>query len=137
VGRGTDVPFEVVGAPWITDPQELADAMNARGLPGVQFHAVLFTPTSSVYAGRGLGGVRLQVTDRDAIRPVTVGLALGRELMERYPGQYRPAAIQNLLVNRFTMWSLLKGDPFARLLAWAEYARSAFLQRRASYLIYR
>ncbi|HSB43112.1 MAG TPA: exo-beta-N-acetylmuramidase NamZ domain-containing protein [Methylomirabilota bacterium] len=137
VGRGTDMPFEVIGAPWITDPQELADAMNARGLAGVQFHPILFTPTSSVHANRGLGGVRLQVTDRDAIRPVTVGLALGRELMERYPGQYRPAAIQNLLVNRFTMWSLLKGDPFARLLAWADYARSAFLQRRAPYLIYR
>ena len=137
VGRGTDMPFEVIGAPWITDPQELADAMNARGLAGVQFHPILFTPTSSVHANRGLGGVRLQVTDRDAIRPVAVGLALGRELMERYPGQYRPAAIQNLLVNRFTMWSLLKGDPFARLLAWADYARSAFLQRRAPYLIYR
>jgi uncharacterized protein YbbC (DUF1343 family) len=137
VGRGTDMPFEVIGAPWITDPQELADAMNARALPGVQFHPIFFTPTSSVHANRGLGGVRLQVTDRDAIRPVAVGLALGRELMERYPAQYRPAAIQNLLVNRFTMWSLLKGDPFARLLAWADYARSAFLQRRASYLIYR
>jgi hypothetical protein len=56
--------------------------------------------------------------------------------MERYPN-YRPAAIQNLLVNRFTMWSLLRGDPFARLLAWADHTRHAFLQRRASYLIYR
>ena len=136
VGRGTDMPFEVIGAPWITEPQALADAMNARGLAGVAFHPIFFTPTSSVHAGRGLGGVRLEVTDRDAIRPVTVGLALGRELMERYPS-YRPAAIQNLLVNRFTMWSLLKGDPFARLIAWADYQRNAFLQRRAPYLLYR
>jgi uncharacterized protein YbbC (DUF1343 family) len=136
VGRGTDMPFEVIGAPWIEDPQALADAMNARGLAGVQFHPIFFTPTSSVHAGRSLGGVRLHVTDRDALRPVTVGLALGRELMERYPN-YRPAAIQNLLVNRFTMWSLLRGDPFARLLAWADHTRNAFLQRRASYLIYR
>jgi uncharacterized protein YbbC (DUF1343 family) len=137
VGRGTDMPFEVIGAPWIADPQILADAMNARGLVGVRFHPICFTPTSSVHAGRGLGGVRLEVTDRDALRPVTVGLALGRELMERYPGNYRPAAIQNLLVNRSTMWSLLRGDPFARILAWADYARNAFLQRRASYLIYK
>ena len=136
VGRGTDLPFEVIGAPWITEPQVLADAMNARGLAGVAFHPIMFTPTSSVHAGRPLGGVRLEVTDRDAIRPVTVGLALGRELMERYPS-YRPAAIQNLLVNRFTMWSLLKGDPFARLIAWADYQRNAFLQRRAPYLLYR
>jgi len=137
VGRGTDMPFEVIGAPWITEPQILADAMNARGLVGVRFHPIFFTPTSSVHAGRALGGVRLEVTDRDALRPVTVGLALGRELMERYPGNYRPAAIQNLLVSRSTMWSLLRGDPFARILAWADYARNAFLQRRASYLIYK
>ena len=137
VGRGTDMPFEVIGAPWITDPQALADAMNARGLAGVLFHPAFFTPTSSVHAGRQVGGVRLEVTDRDALRPVTVGLALGRELMERYPGNFRPAAIQNLLVNRSTMWSLLRGDPFARILAWADYARNAFLQRRASYLIYK
>jgi len=137
VGRGTDMPFEVIGAPWIAEPQILADAMNARGLVGVRFHPIFFTPTSSVHAGRGLGGVRLEVTDRDALRPVTVGLALGRELMERYPGNYRPAAIQNLLVNRSTMWSILRGDPFGRILAWADYARNAFLQRRASYLIYK
>jgi uncharacterized protein YbbC (DUF1343 family) len=137
VGRGTDMPFEVIGAPWITDPQALADAMNARGLAGVLFHPAFFTPTSSVHAGRQVGGVRLEVTDRDALRPVTVGLALGRELMERYPGNFRPAAIQNLLVNRSTMWSLLRGDPFARILARADDARNAFLQRRASYLIYK
>lgn len=137
VGRGTEMPFEVIGAPWIADPQALADAMNARGLAGVQFHPVFFTPTSSVHAGRQVGGVRLEVTDRDALRPVTVGLALGRELMERYPGNFRPAAIQNLLVNRSTMWSMLRGDPFARVLAWADYARNAFLQRRATYLLYK
>ena len=137
VGRGTEMPFEVIGAPWIADPQALADAMNARGLAGVQFHPAFFTPTSSVYAGRQAGGVRLEVTDRDALRAVPVGLALGRELMERYPGDFRPAAIQNLLVNRSTMWSLLRGDPFARILAWSDYARNAFLERRASYLIYK
>src|SRR5882672_8246259 len=137
VGRGTEMPFEVIGAPWITDPQVLADAMNARGLAGVQFQPIFFTPTSSVHAGRQVGGVRLEVMDRDAFRAVPVGLALGRELMERYSGSFRPAAIQNLLVNRSTMWSMLRGDPFARILAWADYARNAFLQRRAPYLLYK
>ncbi len=137
VGRGTDTPFEVVGAPWVIDPQNLADAMNARGLSGVRFQGVFFTPTSSVYAGQVAGGVQLEVRDRDAIRPVTVGLALGRELMERYPAQFRPAAIQNLLVNRVTMWSILRGDPFARIQGWADASRASFLQRRAPYLIYK
>jgi len=137
VGRGTDMPFEVIGAPWIGDPEVLAEAMNARALPGVRFEPALFTPTSSVYAGKPVGGVRLHVTDRDALRPVAVGLALGRELAERYPGSFRPTAIQNLLVNRSTMWSFLRGDPLMRILSWADAARAAFLQRRASYLIYK
>lgn len=136
VGRGTDTPFEVVGSPWI-GAQELADALNGKDLPGVRFQPIYFTPSSSVYAGQGLGGVRLVVSDRDAIRPVTVALALGRELADRYPMQFRPAGIQNLLVNRSTMWAFLRGDPLMRIRSWAEAARASFLQRRASYLIYR
>ena len=135
VGRGTDSPFEVVGAPFVKS-QELSDAMNARKLPGVRFQPMSVTPTSSVYAGQAIGGVRLIVTDRDAIRPVTVALGIGRELVERYPAQFRPAAIQNLLVNRSTMWAFLRGESLARIRSWAEADRTSFLQRRASYLIY-
>jgi uncharacterized protein YbbC (DUF1343 family) len=135
VGRGTDTPFEVVGAPWIK-AQDLADAMNGKDLAGVTFQPIYFTPSSSVYAGQGVGGIRIIVTDRDAIRPVTVALATGRELSTRYPGQFRPEAIQNLLVNRATMWSFLRGESFTRIRNWAEATRASFLQRRASYLIY-
>jgi uncharacterized protein YbbC (DUF1343 family) len=136
VGRGTDSPFEIVGAPWIK-AQDLADALNGKGLAGVRFQPVFFTPSSSVYAGQGVAGVRFVVTERDAIRPVTVALALARELMDGYPAQFRPAAIQNLLVNRSTMWALLRGEPLLRIRSWAEASRASFLQRRASYLIYR
>jgi uncharacterized protein YbbC (DUF1343 family) len=137
VGRGTPTPFEVVGAPWITGPQELADALNRKGLPGVRFQPITFRPSSSVHGGQSVEGVALAVTDREAIRPVTVGLALARELAERYPAQFRPAAIQNLLVNRATMWAFLRGESMTRIRSWAEAARTSFLQRRASYLIYR
>jgi len=136
VGRGTDSPFEVLGAPWIR-AQELADALNAKKLPGISAQPIYFTPSASVYAGQGVAGVRFVVTDRDAVRPVTVALALARELVERYPTQFRPAAIQNLLVNRSTMWAFLRGEPLMRIRSWAEAARASFLQRRASYLIYR
>ena len=137
VGRGTEMPFEVVGAPWITDPSALADALNALDMAGVTFQPINFQPVSSVYSGQKVGGVRLVVTDRDALRPVTVGLSIGRTLMDRYPAQFRAAAIQNLLVNRSTMWALLRGDSLARLKQWAEADRASFLQRRASYLIYK
>jgi uncharacterized protein YbbC (DUF1343 family) len=136
VGRGTDMPFEVVGAPWIK-AQELADAMNEKGLAGAKFQPTYFTPSSSVYAGQGVGGIRMLVTDRDAIRPVTLALTLARELIDRYPAQFRPEAIQNLLVNRVTMWSLLRGEHLTRTRSWAEATRASFLQRRASYLIYK
>jgi uncharacterized protein YbbC (DUF1343 family)/CubicO group peptidase (beta-lactamase class C family) len=137
VGRGTETPFEVVGAPWISDPKGLADALNAVALPGVIFQPVNFQPDSSRYAGEMLGGVHLVVTNRDALRPVTVGLTLGRTLLERYPKQFRAAPIQDLLVSRSTIWALLRGDSLARLKQWAEADRASFLQRRASYLIYK
>jgi uncharacterized protein YbbC (DUF1343 family) len=136
VGRGTDGPFEVIGAPWI-EPHGLAAALNDLRLPGVRFEAVTFTPTADVYARTPCGGVRLLVTDREAIRPVTVGLSVARVLRERYRDQFKPEAIQNLLVNRSTMWAFLRGEPLPRVVAWAEMARTSFLKRRASYLIYR
>jgi uncharacterized protein YbbC (DUF1343 family) len=136
VGRGTEAPFEVIGAPWI-EPHGLARALNDLRLPGVRFDAVVFTPTVDVYKGVPCSGVRLVVTDREAIRPVTVGLAMGRALRERYRSQFKAEPIQNLLVNRNTMWAFLRGEPLPRVAAWAEAARTAFLNRRASYLIYR
>jgi uncharacterized protein YbbC (DUF1343 family)/CubicO group peptidase (beta-lactamase class C family) len=135
VGRGTDMPFEVVGAPWI-EPHRLAAVLNGLRLPGVSFEAVTFTPTADHYTGTMCWGVRLVVTDRDAIRPVTVALALARVLRDLHRDQFRPEAIQNLLVHRPTMWAFLRSEPLARLMAWAEMGRASFLNRRASYLIY-
>jgi uncharacterized protein YbbC (DUF1343 family)/CubicO group peptidase (beta-lactamase class C family) len=136
VGRGTDMPFEVIGAPWI-EPRGLAEVLNRQGLRGVTFEPIWFTPTSDVYASTLCAGVRLVVTDREAIRPVTVAFALARALRERHRDQFRPENIQNLLVNRSTMWAFLRGEVLERVVAWAEMDRAAFLKRRASYLMYR
>jgi len=136
VGRGTDTPFEHIGAPWI-EPESLAIALNKLKLPGVRFDPVRFTPTENVYARVACGGVRFVVTDREAIRPVNIALAVAATLRERYRSQWKAEKVQNLLVNRHTMWALLRGEPLPRLIAWSEVDRSAFLKRRASYLIYR
>ena len=136
VGRGTDTPFEHIGAPWI-EPESLAAALNKLKLPGVRFDPVRFTPTENVYARVACGGVRFVVTDREAIRPVNVALAVAATLRERYRSQWKAEKVQNLLVNRHTMWALLRGEPLPRLIAWSEVDRNAFLKRRASYLIYR
>jgi uncharacterized protein YbbC (DUF1343 family)/CubicO group peptidase (beta-lactamase class C family) len=136
VGRGTDAPFEVVGAPWI-DPYGLADALNRRELPGVWFQPIWFTPSADVYATQQCAGVWVTVTNRETIRPVTVALAIASELRARHRDQFKPEAIQNLLVNRSTIWAFLRNEPLERLQAWAEKDRASFLQRRASYLIYK
>jgi uncharacterized protein YbbC (DUF1343 family) len=72
-GRGTALPFEIVGAPWL-DGYALAEELNARRLDGVQFRAVTFTPDASKHAGRVCGGVQVHVTNRDAFHSVTTGL---------------------------------------------------------------
>lgn len=135
VGRGTDTPFEVIGAPWMDGPRVVA-ALDRHALSGVRFEAVRFTPLGDVYARVSCGGIRFVVTDREAIRPVTVALAVADALGEVHRDQWRPEAIQNLLVNRSTMWALLRREGLPRLMAWAETDRSSFLNRRASYLIY-
>jgi uncharacterized protein YbbC (DUF1343 family) len=136
VGRGTERPFEVVGAPWL-DPHRVSEDLNALRLSGVSFEPVVFTPSSDIYMAVPCGGVRVVVTDREAIRPVTVGLAIARTLRSRHRDQFRPEAIQNLLVNRATMWAFLRNESLDRLVAWTEMERNSFLNRRASYLIYR
>ena len=84
VGRGTDTPFEQVGAPWIDGPA-LAAALNASALPGIRFYPVTFTPEAgSKLGGQACHGVFLIVTDRDRLRPVRVGLQLAATLSRMY-----------------------------------------------------
>ncbi len=135
VGRGTDSPFEVVGAPWIDAPA-LAAALNRLHLSGVRFDPGTFTPAEDTYANTPCSGVRMVVTEREAIRPVTVALAIAHVLRELHRDQFRPENIQHLLVHRPTMWAFLRDEPIDRLVSWADAGRESFLNRRASYLIY-
>src|SRR4029453_15782662 len=79
VGRGTDTPFEQIGAPWI-DGVRLAETLNARAIPGVRFYPVRFTRVSSKYAKEECQGVFMVVTDRAALRPVRLGVELASSL---------------------------------------------------------
>lgn len=86
-GRGTALPFEVCGAPWI-DGEALAAYLNALALPGVRFRPTQFVPLSSKYAGEVCGGVQVHVMDRAAFRPVTVGLHVLAGLKALYPAEF-------------------------------------------------
>jgi uncharacterized protein YbbC (DUF1343 family) len=110
VGRGTDTPFEQVGAPWI-DGAALAGALNARGLAGVRFYPVTFTPASGPFAGELCGGVFLLVTDRERLRPVRVGLELAAAVQRLYPAQYQlEAAREPILGSRAVQRRVAAGE---------------------------
>jgi uncharacterized protein YbbC (DUF1343 family) len=86
-GRGTTRPFELVGAPWI-DGERLAEAMNARRMPGVFFRGVFFEPTFQKHAGQTCGGCQLHVLDRRAFEPVRTGVGLIEEFRRQAPDQF-------------------------------------------------
>jgi uncharacterized protein YbbC (DUF1343 family)/CubicO group peptidase (beta-lactamase class C family) len=135
VGRGTDTPFEQVGAPWI-DGVALAAALNARRLPGIRFYPVRFTPSSSKYAGEECQGVFMIVTDRAAIRPVRVGVEIAAALHRMYGRQFQVEAAERLFGSRDGLERLRAGeDPAAIAASWSA-AEARWRLLRAKYLLY-
>ncbi len=136
VGRGTDTPFEQIGAPWI-DGLRLAEELNARRVPGVRFYPVNFTPTSSKYQGEPCQGVFIVVTDRLALRPVRVGIELASALARLHGDKYDISAAERLFGSREGLARAKAGDDPARIAAsWAaDEARWRLM--RAKYLLYR
>ena len=135
VGRGTDTPFEQVGAPWV-DGVRLADHLNGRGLLGVRFYPVEFTPASSRYAGEICHGVFLVVTNREVLKPVRVGLEIAAALHELYPEVFDLAGAQRLLGSAEAIERVRAGDdPAAIAASWAAGER-AWRNRTAPYLLY-
>ena len=135
VGRGTDTPFEHVGAPWI-DGVQLADALNARAIAGVRFYPVRFTPASSKYAGEECQGVFIIVTDRAALRPVRVGLEIASALTRLYPAQYQIDLAARLLGSKDTIARIKTGDDPATIAASWSAAEAKWRLLRAKYLLY-
>ena len=119
VGRGTDTPFEQLGAPWI-DGVQLAGALNARRLPGISFYPVRFTPTSSKYAHEECQGVFMIVTDRLALRPVRLGVEIAAMLHKLYGATFDLEAAGRLLGSKDALARIRAGDdPGAIAASWA------------------
>jgi uncharacterized protein YbbC (DUF1343 family)/CubicO group peptidase (beta-lactamase class C family) len=136
VGRGTDTPFEQVGAPWI-DAVELSDALNKRGLPGIRFYPVTFTPISSKYANEECHGVFMIVTDRTAIRPVRVGAEIASMLSKLYGGKYELEAAERLFGSKDGIGRLRAGDDPAAVAASWSAGEAQWRLMRNRYLLYR
>jgi uncharacterized protein YbbC (DUF1343 family)/CubicO group peptidase (beta-lactamase class C family) len=135
VGRGTDSPFEVVGAPWIV-ARELATFLNARNLSGVRFVPVSFTPTSSNYANERCNGVRIVLLDRNVLDAPELGVELASALLKLYPQQYKIDRMNELLVNSATFEAIKAGNDPRRIADEWRDGLEKFRQTRAKYLLY-
>ncbi len=135
VGRGTDTPFEVIGAPWI-EPRRLAAELKSAHLPGVEFVPVFFTPTASTNRGQRCGGLNLMLTDRDKFQSVLTGLTLISALNKLYPNQFEIDKTIRLLGNEQALNALKKGELPAAVLREGGSGMRDFLAKRQKALIY-
>jgi uncharacterized protein YbbC (DUF1343 family)/CubicO group peptidase (beta-lactamase class C family) len=135
VGRGTDTPFEVVGAPWV-DGRKLAEALNNAKLPGVSFVPVRFTPKSSVHKDAECGGVNIIVTNRDLFEPVVTGLEMAAQLKKLFPKDFSIERFNRLLANQKVFDAFRQGsDARAMRQVW-ESELDVFRAIRSKYLLY-
>ncbi len=144
MGRGTLIPFEQVGAPYI-DGAKLAAALNAAALPGVRFEAVTFTPSMAFYPGpeaslkykdTACGGVRAVITDRTRLNAVDVGIELALAVRRLYPEKFDIDKMARLLGDDETLAALKAGDSLAAIKARWAVKLAAFEERRRAALLY-
>jgi uncharacterized protein YbbC (DUF1343 family) len=135
VGRGTDRPFELVGAPWV-QPKRLSEALQKIKIRGAEFIPVYFTPSSGLYKGVPCGGVSLVVTDYRQLPSVSLGLSLVSVLRDQYPSKFEIDRVMELLGNERIMNQLKNGG----LPTQEDLGRSPdfliFLDKRRTSLIY-
>ncbi len=135
VGRGTDRPFEIVGAPWI-EPVRMAAELEAARVPGVRFVPLNFTPASSTNQGQKCGGVQMILTSPEKLNSVLVGMTLVHVLHKLYPGKFEIDRVIRLLGNSAALNMLKEGKPPAAVLQSGQAEVTAFTGRRQKALIY-
>jgi uncharacterized protein YbbC (DUF1343 family) len=136
VGRGTSRPFELLGAPWIRG-EEFTAYLNRRAIPGVRFEPEKFTPESGLYKNERCEGVRVVLTDRDALQAMRLGIEIAVALSKLYPDKFETTKMVELVGSAATIKQLVDGkDPAAIMASWS-MDLEAFRKVRAKYLLYR
>lgn len=135
VGRGTDTPFEIVGAPWIKE-RRLAEHLNAAGLPGIRFVPVRFTPLAAKFPNEICGGVQLIITDRQSVDPLATGIQLMCSLQALHAADWQTKNLNRLLSSAKVRDAVLAGrDRVEIQRLWTEEL-AQFEQRRQQFLVY-
>ncbi|MGE3527461.1 MAG: DUF1343 domain-containing protein, partial [Gemmatimonadales bacterium] len=133
VGRGTNAPFEQIGAPWL-DTAAVLSRLRAAGIPGVRFSSVRFTPHApgdAKFADTAVAGIRLDVIDRTAFDPTVTALYLLEAVIRLHPGEFawRPAHFLRLAGQGDLMARLDRGDPVATIAADWTAGREDWIRR--------
>jgi uncharacterized protein YbbC (DUF1343 family) len=135
VGRGTETPFEMIGAPWIRG-EEFAAYLNRRAISGVRFESRKFIPDSGLFKGEACEGVRVVLSDRNTLRLLRMGIEIAAALAKLYPGKFETPKIIALVGNGETIKQLQEGrDPATVAASWNSDLES-FRKMRAKYLLY-
>ena len=135
VGRGTDTPFELLGAPWI-NAREFSDYLNRRMISGVRFVPVTFAPVSGPYAGQPCRGVNLVVTERNIFDSPELGIELASALLRLYPADYKIDKMMEILGNREVLQKIVSGEDPRRIEEDWRPQLEEFMKIRARYLLY-
>jgi uncharacterized protein YbbC (DUF1343 family)/CubicO group peptidase (beta-lactamase class C family) len=135
VGRGTDAPFEQIGADWI-DGQMLAQYLNARFIPGARVYPTKFRPSSSNLEGKDVQGIRFVITDREALDSSRLGIEVAAGLEKLFPGKIDFEKCRNLIGDRQILTELKSGKDASAIWSQAQEQAAQFAARRKSYLLY-
>jgi uncharacterized protein YbbC (DUF1343 family) len=136
VGRGTDAPFEMIGANFIHGP-DLAAYLNQRWIPGVRVYPVRFQPSAGPLAGSEIDGIRFQITSRDRLDSARLGIEIAAALLKLYPGEIGLEVDQNLIGNEEMLRALAAGVDPEVIRQRQQDAIQPFLELREKYLLYR
>jgi uncharacterized protein YbbC (DUF1343 family)/CubicO group peptidase (beta-lactamase class C family) len=135
VGRGTDTPFEVLGAPWI-DSAKFAAYLNARAIQGVRFVPADFTPSSSAFAKQVCHGVQILLIDRQALDPAELGVELASALCKLHPDVFKLEKTLGLVGARSVLNNIKAGEDPGRIVFEWQDALEQFRSLRSKYLLY-
>lgn len=135
VGRGTEHPFEVVGAPWV-DAERLLATVQSHGLAGVSFSTARFKPSAAVYAGKDCSGLSLRVTDRALFEPVRTGIALALSLRSLHRAQWQTARFHEIIGQPAVTRAILALRPLSEIEGLYKADLEAFRAKRQKYLLY-
>ncbi|MDP6929263.1 MAG: DUF1343 domain-containing protein [Planctomycetota bacterium] len=135
VGRGTDTPFEIIGAPWMKG-RRLARHLNAASIPGVTFVPIRFTPDASKFKGEACSGINIIITDRATFRSLPTGLHIAHALLTMHKDDWQPDRYQRLLADDSSYNSLIAGKDVATITRSWRKELQAFTARRKKHLLY-